>query len=359
MAVGAVAVGWAGYFNELLNIVTGLKLPPELASPPAQGGVVNLPAAVIVLAIMGVLVAGIKQSVRSNSTMVVIKVLILLVFVGLGVTAFSSSNLSPFFTGQGFAGTAAAAALIFFAYIGFDAVSTSSEEVKRPSRDLPIAIIGSLAIATVLYIAVSLVAAAAIPYQQLNGQEAPLAVVLEQGAGLSWGATLISIGALIAITSVVLTIYYGQTRVFFTMARDGLVPRRLARVSERTRTPVLITVIFGLLIAALAALVPLTKIAELVNIGTLFAFLIVNIGVIILRRTRPDLERGFRVPLVPIFPLIGAALCIYLMTQLPGDTWLRSLGWLALGLLIYLLYGRRHSLLRRGEQPDTTEPEPA
>ena len=358
VAVAAVAVGWGGYFNELLNTVTGLKLPTEIAAPPGEGGVVNIPAVVIVLAIMGVLIAGIKQSVRSNSTMVFVKIVILLLFIGLGVTAFSSSNLTPFFSGQGFAGTAAAAALIFFAYIGFDAVSTSSEEVKRPARDLPIAIIGSLAIATVLYIAVSVVAAAALPYQQLDGQEAPLAIVLERGAGLGWGAILISIGALIAITSVVLTIYYGQTRVFFAMARDGLVPRRLARVSERTKTPILITVIFGVLIAALAALVPLTKIAELVNIGTLFAFLIVNIGVIVLRRTRPDLDRGFRVPLVPVVPLIGAALCIYLMTQLPGDTWLRFLGWMVLGLLIYAVYGWRNSTLRRGRQPDTAEPKP-
>jgi APA family basic amino acid/polyamine antiporter len=285
--------------------------------------------------------------------MVFVKVAILLLFIGLGLTAFTSSNLSPFFASGGFEGTAAAAALIFFAYIGFDAVSTSSEEVKKPGRDLPIAIIGSLVIATVLYIVVSLVASAAIPSQDLAGQDAPLAIVLEEGAGLPWGATLISIGALIAITSVVLTIYYGQTRVFFAMCRDGLVPRRLARLNERTRTPILITLIFGVLIAILSMLVPLAKIAELVNIGTLFAFLIVNVGVIILRRTRPDLDRGFRVPLVPIFPIIGAGLCIYLMAQLPGDTWLRFLGWLVLGLVIYFAYGRRHSLLRRGETPQT------
>jgi APA family basic amino acid/polyamine antiporter len=362
VAVAAVAVGWGGYLNELLSTLFGLELPKEIANPPGEeGGVINIPAAFLVLAIMGVLIAGVKRSVRSNSTMVVIKVAILLLFIGLGVTAFTSSNLDPFYSSKGFAGTAAAAALIFFAYIGFDAVSTSSEEVKRPARDLPIAIIGSLAIATVLYIVVALVAVGALPYQDLAGQEAPLAVVLEKGAGMPWGATLISVGALIAITSVVLTIFYGQTRVFFAMCRDGLVPRRLSRVWERTRTPALITVIFGVLIALLAMLVPLTTIAELVNIGTLFAFLIVNIGVIVLRRTRPDLDRGFRVPLVPVVPLIGAALCIYLMLQLPIDTWLRFLIWLALGLAIYFAYGRRHSLLRRGQGPDTEpdEPQPA
>ena len=359
VSVAAVAVGWGGYLNELLSTLFGLQLPPEIANPPGEeGGLVNIPAAFLVLAIMGVLIAGVKRSMRSNSTMVVIKLAVLLLFIGLGLTAFTSSNLEPFYTSEGFAGTAGAAALIFFAYIGFDAVSTSSEEVKRPSRDLPIAIIGSLAIATILYIVVSIVAVGALPYQDLAGQEAPLAIVLDQGAGLPWGATLISVGALVAITSVVLTIFYGQTRVFFAMCRDGLAPRRLARVWERTKTPVIITLMFGILIALLAMLVPLTTIAELVNIGTLFAFLIVNIGVIVLRRTRPDLERGFRVPLVPVVPLIGTALCIYLMAQLPLDTWFRFLGWLAIGLVIYFAYGRRHSLLRRGIGPDTEDDEP-
>ena len=206
---------------------------------------------------------------------------------------------------------------------------------------------GSLLIATVLYILVSVAAVGALPADQLAGQDAPLAVALSGGAGIGWGADIVTFGALVAITSVVLTILYGQTRVAFSMCRDGLMPERLATVWERTRTPVILTVAFAVPVALLAAFVPLTEIAELVNIGTLFAFFVVNIAVIWLRRTKPDMTRGFRVPLVPVVPLIGAALCVYLMTKLPLETWLRFIAWLALGAVIYLLYGFRNSRLRR------------
>jgi APA family basic amino acid/polyamine antiporter len=187
----------------------------------------------------------------------------------------------------------------------------------------------------------------ALPADQLAGQDAPLAVALAEGAGIGWGADIVSFGALVTITSVVLTILFGQTRVAFSMSRDGLMPERLARVWERTETPALLTLVFAIPVALIAAFVPLTEIAELVNIGTLFAFFIVNIAVIWLRRSKPDMERRFRVPFVPVFPLIGAALCIYLMTKLPLDTWLRFVGWLALGLVIYAVYGYRNSRLRR------------
>jgi len=290
--------------------------------------------------------------------MVGIKLAVLVLFIAVGVTAFESGNLTPFFA-EGFGGATDAAALIFFAYIGFDAISTSGEETREPERDLPIAILGSLAIATVLYIAVSLVAVGAMPYTQLAGDTAPLATVLEKGAGVSWGATVVSVGALVAITSVVLTILYGQTRIMFAMSRDGLVPPALSKLWERTGTPALTTALFGVFIALIAAFLPLSEIAKLVNIGTLFAFFIVNVGVIVLRRTRPDLERGFRVPFVPVFPIIGALLCIYLMTKQDGTTWLRFIVWMAIGVAIYALYGRKHSKLRHGGHPDATEPEPA
>jgi len=241
-----------------------------------------------VLAVTAVLCVGIRESARANTVMVVIKLLVLLLFLALGVTAFTADNLSPF-TPEGTGGVVTAASLIFFAYIGFDAVSTSGEETKNPSRDLPIAIVGSLAIATVLYILVALVAVGALPFDQLSGAEAPLATVLDEGAGFSWAADIISFGALVAITSVVLTILYGQTRIMFAMCRDGLMPRRFAHINPRTRTPVYITAAFGILIAIVAAFVPLTEIVKLVNIGTLAAFFVVNIGVIILRRTQPDL----------------------------------------------------------------------
>jgi APA family basic amino acid/polyamine antiporter len=345
VSVAAVAVGWGGYFKELLDSLLGITLPDSIALPPGDGGNVNLPAVFIVLAVTAVLIAGVRQSARTNTIMVAIKLAVLALFIALGVTAFESGNLSPF-APNGFTGVVDAAALIFFAYIGFDAVSTGSEECREPRRDLPIAIIGSLTIATLLYIIVAVVAAGALPFEQLQGDESPLATVLDKGAGLSWGADMISFGALVAITSVVLTILFGQVRIMYSMSRDGLVPARLGEISERTRTPVLLTAMFGTLIAIVAALVPLEEIAKLVNIGTLFAFVLVNIGVIVLRRTKPDLDRGFRVPLVPWFPLIGAALCIFLMKYLDGLTWLRFAVWLVIGLAIYALYGFRHSKLR-------------
>jgi len=348
VSVAAVAVGWGQYFNELLDTLFGLSLPDSLANPPGEnGGAFNLPAVFLVLAVTALLVVGVRESARANAVMVMVKVAIVILFIILAFTGFDSGNLEPF-NPKGFDGVVTAASVIFFAYIGFDAISTSGEEVNNPGRDLPIAIIASLAICTVLYILVSTAAAAALPYEKLAGQEAPLAEVLKS-LDFDWAANLISFGALVAITSVVLTILYGQTRIMFAMCRDGLLPRGFAKISEKRRTPVRITVTFGILIAALAAFVPLAEIAKLVNIGTLFAFVITNIGVIVLRRTRPDLERGFRVPFVPLFPIIGALLAIFLMKYLEAATWIRFGAWLLIGVVIYFAYGIRHSRLRQGE----------
>jgi APA family basic amino acid/polyamine antiporter len=350
VSIAGVAIGWGAYLKDLLDSLFGISLPDSIALPPGEGGTVNLPAAFLVLAVAGVLMLGVRESARTNTIMVFFKLAVLALFLVLGITAFHSSNFSPFFVeGKGFGGTVTAATLIFFAYIGFDAVSTSSEEVKQPKRDLPIAIIGSLVIATTLYIAVAVVATGALPFKELAGSDAPLADVLDKGAGITWGAQVISFGALVAITSVVLTLLYGQSRILFAMSRDGLMPKRVAHVHPTRRTPIFIIGVCGLLFAILAAFVPLKSIVELVNIGTLFAFVVVNAGVIILRRTRPDMERGYRVPLVPIFPIIGIGLCVYLMADLPGITWLRFLIWMAIGLVIYFFYGRSHSRLRRGQ----------
>jgi APA family basic amino acid/polyamine antiporter len=347
VSVAAVAVGWGQYLSALLESVFGFSLPESISAPPGDGGVVNLPAAFLVFAVATVLILGVRESARANSIMVVTKLLIVVLFIALAFTGFKSGNLTPF-APHGFDGVVTAASVIFFAYIGFDAISTSGEETTNPGRDLPIAIIGSLLICTVLYILVAISASAALPYTKLNGQEAPLAEVL-RSLDFNWAATLISLGALVAITSVVLTVLYGQTRIMFAMCRDGLLPRSWARISQTRRTPVRITAGFAVLAAIIAALVPLSEIAKLVNIGTLFAFVITNVGVIVLRRTRPDLERSFRVPLVPLFPLIGAGLAIFLMKYLEATTWLRFAGWLLIGLLIYFAYGRTHSRLRRGE----------
>jgi APA family basic amino acid/polyamine antiporter len=348
VSVAAVAVGWGQYFNDLADSLFGFKLPDSIANPPGEGGSFNLPAVFIVLAVTAVLCIGIRESARFNTIMVFVKLAVLAFFLAVGVTAFHSGNLHPF-APKGLNGVVTASSVIFFAYIGFDAISTSGEETKKPGRDLPIAIIGSLAIATVLYIAVSVVAVGALPFSKLKGSAAPLSAVMKDGVGLDWAANIISFGALVAITSVVLTILYGQTRIMFAMCRDGLMPRKFANVNERTKTPIRITATFGLLIAAVAAFVPLKEIVKLVNIGTLFAFIVVNIGVIILRRTKPDLERGFRVPFVPVFPIIGTILCLYLMKYLSAATWLRFAGWLLIGLVIYFTYGIRHSRLRQGE----------
>jgi APA family basic amino acid/polyamine antiporter len=355
VSVAAVAVGWGAYFTELMDSLFGITLSDSISLPPGEGGDVNVPAFVLVLAVAALLISGIRQSARSNTVMVIIKLLVLSFFIVVAITAFDGDHFSDF-APNGWSGIEDAAALIFFAYIGFDAVSTGSEESRNPGRDLPIAIIGSLVIATILYILVSVAAVGALPADQLAGQDAPLAVALSEGAGISWGADIVTFGALVAITSVVLTILYGQTRVAFSMCRDGLMPTRLSTVWEKTRTPVILTLVFAIPIAILAAFVPLKEIAELVNIGTLFAFLIVNVAVIWLRHSKPEMERGFRVPLVPVVPIIGALLCAYLMTKLPGTTWARFGIWLGLGMVIYALYGYRNSRLRKNGGGGAREP---
>jgi APA family basic amino acid/polyamine antiporter len=355
VSVAAVAVGWGGYVQSLLQSLFGINLADSISAPPGEGGTFNLPSMFLVLAVTALLIYGVRESARTNTIMVFVKIAILIFFIVVGVFSINGDNFSPW-APKGFDGTADAAALIFFAYIGFDAVSTSGEEASNAQRDLPIAIIGSLLIATLLYILVSVVAVGLAPQDKLAGSDAPLSDAIKIGAGVDWAGDLLSFGALVAITSVTLTILYGQTRIFFAMSRDGLLPPIFARLTAR-RTPGFTTLLFGILTAIMAALLPLSEIAKLVNIGTLFAFLIVNIGVIILRRTQPDLERGFRVPFVPVFPIIGALLCIYLMTKLEAVTWLRFFAWLALGLVIYVVYGRTHSRLQRGEGPDQARAE--
>jgi APA family basic amino acid/polyamine antiporter len=259
---------------------------------------------------------------------------------------FSSENFTPFLP-HGTGSVTTAAAIIFFAYIGFDAVSTGSEEARDPRRDLPLAVIGSLAICTIFYILTAVGALGIASPAVMEESDAPLATALQQGAGISWAAWILALGALVAITSVVLVVFYGQTRIFFAMCRDGLLPEGMATVNARYGTPARLTIGLGVLIALLAAFVPLSKIVELVNIGTLFAFVLVNIGVIILRRTRPDMPRPYRVPFSPVLPLLGVVFAIYLMKDLPLATWIRFVIWLAAGLLIYAVYGYRNSRVRR------------
>ena len=345
VSVAGIAVGWGGNLNAFLDAAFHVKLPDAITNGPSEGGVVNLPAVFIVLAIAFLLVRGVTESARVNLIMVGIKLVILVFFIVVAFANFTTHHLTPF-APAGFHGVTSAAAVIFFAYIGFDAVSTGSEEARNPAKDLPWAIIGSLLICTVFYVLTAFGALGIASPDQMKGSDAPLATALDQGAGISWAAGILALGAVIAITSVVLVIFYGQTRIFFAMCRDGLLPQQLAKVNQRYGTPARLTLGLGVLIAILAALVPLGTIVELVNIGTLFAFVLVNIGVIILRRTRPEMPRPYRVPWSPVLPLLGVAFAIYLMTDLPWETWVRFVVWLAIGLLIYGLYGYRNSRLR-------------
>jgi APA family basic amino acid/polyamine antiporter len=348
VSVAAVAVGWGGNVNAFLDSAFNVRIPDAISTSPSDGGVFNLPAVFIVMAITFLLIRGTRESATANLIMVGIKICILIFFIIAAFTSFDADNFKNF-NPHGTSGITTAAGLIFFAYIGFDAVATGSEESKNPGRDLPIAVVGSLVISTTLYILVAVAAVGVAPISVMTSSknsDAPLSAALEAGTGLSWASAVLSLGALIAITSVVLVILYGQTRIFFAMCRDGLLPKSFAVIHPRYGTPARLTLAFGILISFLAALVPLGEIVKLVNIGTLFAFVLVNLGVIILRRTKPDMDRPFRTPLVPFFPIIGILFCAYLMHDLPGTTWIRFVVWLIVGMLIYTFYGYKNSKLR-------------
>lgn len=343
VSVAAVAVGWGQYVNELLHAAIGVTIPAAWSSPPGDGGLVNLPAFVVVMLATVVLLRGITESARINTIMVVVKIAALLLFCGVAFTAIQDGNLTPLFP-LGLAGMSAGAATLFFSYIGFDAASTAGEEARDPQRDLPRAIMLSLAIVTVLYAVVALAAVGAMPWQQFEGTEAALARIVADASGSPWLVGLLSVGAVVAIASVVLTVLYGQIRVLFSMSRDGLVPPLFMKV-RGNGVPFANTLVVGVLVAALAAVVPLGELANATSIGTLFAFGLVNVAVIILRRRRPDLPRTFRVPFAPVVPALGAVLCGYAMASLGVSTWVAFGLWMLLGLGLYLGYGRHRSRL--------------
>ncbi|MFD3506050.1 amino acid permease [Nocardia sp. NPDC058666] len=361
LAASVVAKGWSQY----LGTVFGFD------SATVQWGSITFDwGAVLLLAVLTVLLAlGTKMSSRVSAVAVAIKLAVIALVLVLGITYFKASNLSPyippsqpsdggasglhqslfsFVTGAGdsnfgWYGLLAAASLVFFAFIGFDVVATAAEETKNPQKAVPRGILGSLLIVTVLYVAVTLVLTGMVPYTELAGENATLATAF-QIHGVDWAKNVISIGALAGLTTVVMVLFLGQTRVGFAMARDGLLPRALAHTGKRG-TPVRLTVIVGVLCMILAGFVDFGTLEEMVNIGTLFAFVLVSIGVIILRRTRPDLPRGFRVPFVPLIPILAVLACLWLMVNLSVETWLRFLIWMALGFVVYFAYGRRHSIL--------------
>ncbi|MDT3415732.1 APA family basic amino acid/polyamine antiporter [Brevibacillus aydinogluensis] len=349
VASAAVASGWSGYAQGLLAGFD-IYLPTALTSAydPAKGTIIDLPAVLITGVITALLMMGTRESARFNNLMVFIKVAVILLFLVVGVGYVKPDNWSPFMP-FGFAGVATGAATVFFAFIGFDAVSTAAEEVRNPQRNMPIGIIASLLICTFLYIAVSLVLTGIVPFDQLNVKN-PVAFAM-QFVQQDWVAGFISLGAITGITTVLLVMMYGQTRLFFAMSRDGLLPGVFSRVNEKRQVPRQSTMIVGALVALFSGLLPLHKLAELTNIGTLFAFIVVSAGVMVLRKTNPGLRRAFRVPLVPLVPILAILFCGYLIYSLPSSTKIGFLLWLVVGAVVYLAYGRRHSKLAR----DTSE----
>ncbi len=343
-ALGAatVAIGWSGYFTDFLHAALNITLPKMLVTNPFdEGGFINLPAAVIILLITGLLIRGTSESDVVNKIIVATKLLIVAFFIIIGVGHVNPANWHPF-APFGFSGIIQGAGLVFFAYIGFDAVSTSAEEAKNPERDLPRGIIGSLIVCTILYIIVSAILTGILPYAQLN-VPSPVSYSLI-AIGLNWAGAIIAVGAIAGLTTVLLVMLYGQSRVFFAMSRDGLLPGVFARVHPTFRTPYISSALIGLVVATVAAVGKLDVVADLVNIGTLAAFALVSIGVVILRHNAPDMKRGFRVPFSPVVPILSAVGAVGLIaTGLPLLTIISYFIWLVIGLIVYFAYSRKRS----------------
>ncbi|MHB1222628.1 MAG: amino acid permease [Gemmatimonadaceae bacterium] len=364
-ASSTVAVGWSGYFTRLMGDI-GLPIPPALSNAPftvegthtivPTGAIVNLPAMALVAAMTILLVVGIKESARLNNFIVFVKIAIVCAVIGFGFMFVDPANWRPFIPPAegpgvfGWSGIAAGAGVIFFAYIGFDAVSTAAQETKNPQRDLPIGILASLAVCTVLYILMALVLTGLTPFRNLDVAEPVYVALAAAGPALAWLKYSTTIGAVFGLASVVLVMLMAQPRIFYTMSRDGLLPPVFGKVHSKFRTPWLATIITGIVAMAVAGLFPIGLLGQLVSIGTLFAFVIVCAGVLVLRYREPDLKRPFRTPWVPFVPLMGILVCGYLMYHLGIDTWVRLGVWLVIGLAIYFGYGRRHS--RAGHRDD-------
>jgi APA family basic amino acid/polyamine antiporter len=369
-----VAVGWSGYFTSFMREI-GLSLPEAWTTAPISvqgthtlvrnpGAVINLPAMILIFLMTALLVIGIQESAKFNNVIVYVKTAIVLLVIGFGFQYVDTANWQPFIpenTGEfgkfGFSGIVRAAAVVFFAYIGFDAVSTAAQEAKNPQRDMPIGMLGSLAICTVLYILMALVMTGMAHYTTLDVPH-PVFVALEAaGEPLAWLRYFVNIGAIAGLASVVLVMLMGQPRIFYSMSRDGLLPPVFSKVHPRFRTPYVTTILTGAVAALVAGFFPIGLLGELVSIGTLLAFVIVCGGIWYLRVKEPNRERPFKTPMVPLVPILGILVCGYMMYSLPLDTWLRLLVWMALGIVIYFAYGRSHSVLQRtGHQVFETEP---
>src|SRR5687768_11991783 len=353
LGASTVAVGWSGYVVSFLSDL-GIHIPAEWANPMgaevtlADGtvtqGIFNFPAAFIALAVTALLVVGIRESASTNSVIVIIKVSVVLLFIAFGAAYVNADNWQPFIptpTGEkgefGFSGILTGAGVVFFAYIGFDAVSVAAQEAKNPQKDMPTGILASLAICTLLYIVVALVLTGIVPYTSLNVPD-PIAVGID-ATGLSWLKPLVKLGAIAGLSSVILVMVMAQPRIFYAMARDGLLPPVFKKIHPKFKTPHITTVVTGVAVAITAGLFPIGVLGHMVSIGTLLAFAIVCVGVLVLRYKQPHLDRPFRVPGMPVVPILGTLFCFWLMYSLPGETWLRLAIWLVIGLAIYFLYG--------------------
>lgn len=347
-AVGAAAVsiGWSGYIVDLLKSALGITLPTALTESPFSGGIINLPAVLIILLITALLILGTSESAKINNIIVFIKLAVVVFFLIVGFGHVNPANWTPFLP-FGTGGIFRGASIIFFAYIGFDQISTSAEEARNPAKDLPLGIFLSLTICTVLYILVTAVLTGVVSYTQLNvASPVSHALIL---LGMNTAGSIISVGAVCGLTTVLIVLLYGQSRIFFSMARDSLLPGFFSRIHPRFRTPYLSSLLVGIVVAAVAGLTPIDVVAELTNIGTLTAFVLVSAAVLILRRTQPQLRRGYRVPFVPVLPILSIIASVVLIVSLPLVTILRFIVWLVLGLIIYFLYSRRHSHLEHAE----------
>ncbi|MHC6180255.1 amino acid permease [Clostridium sp. JNZ X4-2] len=341
-AIGTVAIGWSGYFTSILGNL-GITLPTVITKAPFEGGLINLPAVLILVLITAVLVAGVKQSTTTNNIIVAIKLAVVLLFIILGVGHVKPANWHPFMP-YGWNGVFAGASVIFFAYIGFDAVSTAAEEVKNPQKDLPRGIIASLIICTILYIVVSAILTGMVPYLKFKETAAPVAFALQQ-VGINWGSALVSVGAICGLTSVLIVMMFGQTRILFAMSRDGLLPKAFGHVNLKFHTPVKSTLLVGAVTMIVAGFTPIGIVSELTNIGTLSAFIIVSASVVVLRKKEPNRPRGFRVPFSSVTPIFSIVACGFLIAHLQKVTLIRFVVWLVIGLILYFAYGYKHSTI--------------
>ncbi len=348
VAAAAVALGWGGYMLDLLSPL-GVHLPKILTASPFSGGAINLIPVLIIAVIVYLVAAGAKESSKVNNIVVVLKLAAIALFLALGFSRFNPANWHPFLP-FGTTGVLRGASVIFFAYIGFDAVATAAEEVRNPKRDLPVGIVGSLLISTILYLGVAAVLTGMVKFNLLNtASPITTALILR---GLPWAGALVSVGALAGLTSVLLVSFFAQSRILFAMSRDGMLPPVFSRLHPRLNSPVFSILAVGVVASLLSSLLPINLIAELANIGTLSAFAMVSIGVIVLRHTRPDQPRPFKVPLVPYLPLLSFAASVYLMTNLPVLTWYRFVAWLVIGLIIYFTYSIKHSRIAASDAGD-------